>query len=703
MIAGPSISASVSTSAPNSVIGRTGATVTTYGARGDADLATAPLLPRGETHPGEAWIDVDGVRIDEGVLIDWSVAVEDGGILQWSASSAAESLGARGPMGFEGARPAMFGRDLEIGVTIGTADYVLASGARVVDSARGLTPGDRVIEVSGLGLAGQYDRLTTSLALPPEHGNNAGEIATAMLLNAGVPAEVVAIGSLGPALVNPVDIVDEPAIESARDVLGAHGYALVERGAELVAVPRSPIDGAPRVTLRLDDVVAGGAFAIERGSDVPAVLCVEGSRNEIPGDALAEVTTEEVTTISQVVGLKQAVFQQTSGGTLAPTGLAATSPERERLTARTTRRETSRGGCLIARETIDEALHRRAAARYNQDTDATPLVYHAPVWVYESGAVADDTSPAYLDRTEQFREVARNLEEFDFGETSLELEGIEVSVSGWANPPAAVQTRTATTQTWESVGFVANQRVLADGSGVVLLGDEYLSGPFRPAERGVGSTPLLQSYVSATTTAITSDNGYIKNERDEVFGRRITDGWRHRYADGTESNLAEPLEGITGGATRSWSSTTAGGARREEVSVDADGKLVERVSSPEPNGAPAVARCDRDSRLRASSIPVIGCVASYGVGTLTITSPWIETVEQAEKLARIELRVLGARRLSVAVPILPALREHDRVDVWMPEKGVEVVGSGWVESIEHAIEPGEASTTRITELVVRLP
>lgn len=703
MIAGPPVQFTVSSTAPSAALARVGATTTDNGARADVDLIAAPVLPRGEVQPGNVWVTADGARIDETRLGSWSISVEDGGVLEWSAATAAESRGVRGPMGYEGAEPAMAGREIALGVDIGAAVYTLASGCKVVDSGRGLTPGERIMEVSGLGVMGRYDRLEVTLTLPPEHGLTVGQLAARMLTDAGVPAARVEIGSIGPALRNPVDLVDQPALDTARELLRHHGHALVERDGVLLAVARSPVTGDPRVTLRLADVHVESAFAIETTSDAPHKVRVEGTRHEIPGDAEGETTTEHTTTVSRVVGLKQAPWQQSSPtGILVSTGLQPIGPERERVVSETTRRETSKAGCLIARETIDRALHRRSAARYRQDAAGGILGYQDPVWIYEPGAVSDDGSPAYLDIRETLREVARSRETFEFGEVTGEMESRARAVSGWLNPPHAVQTRTASTQTWESVGFIVNQLVLADGSGVVLPAEIYLDGPHPPAATGTGQS-LLVSYLEWYGTDLVTDNGYIEQEIEEQLGRRILTGWRHRYADGTESNRDDPKEGPVGGVTRSWSDTTAGGARREEITVDADGKLVERVSTPEPNGLPAVPRCDRDSRLRASTVPVVACVEMEGgTGTLEITSPWIETLEQAERLAALELRIARARRLVVSIPIMPPLRLHDRVDVWMPELGVEIVGEGWVESIGHTIEPAEAATRRLTELVVRL-
>lgn len=701
MIAGPPIRATVSTTAaPGAVLARLGADATTNGARADADLVDAPILPRGQRQPGEVWLELDGVRIGEDVLNAWSIPSADGEIQQWSVAGAAESRGTRGPMGYETTLPAMDGRSIDLGVTIGTADYYLVRKAKSVTSSRGLGPGERVLEVPGLGLAGQYDRELATLKLPPEHRTTVGGLAVAILLAGNVPASRIAIGEIGPRLVNAVDLVDEPALETARELLRHHGWALVERDGQLQAVPRSPASGPARVTLRAADVELT-ASAIETSSDIPHKVLVKGSRQEIPGDALGETTTEEVTELRQVVGLKQAVFQQTNIGTLAATGLPAESAPRERLTARTTRRETARAGCLIAIETIDETLHRRSAARYRQDTDATPLSYQFPVWIYDAGAAQDDASPAFADRRQVFREVSRVLEVPQYGPTD-EQTGNEVSVSGWLNPPHAVQRRVATTMTWESAGFISNQLVLGSGAGVVYAVDQYLDGPFRPALFGT-STPQLQTYAEATVTEIESDNGYIESETDSMYSRRIIDGWKARFADGTESDAEEPIDGLTGSTRRSWSDSGAGGASRQEVETDAEGELIDRTTSPEPNGKPAVPRCDRESRLRASSVPVEACVtADGGSGELPIESPWIETVAQALALAEVEMRVARARRLTVLMPIMPALREHDRVDVWMPEKGVEVVGEGWIESINHELEAGEQATRRLTEMVVRL-
>lgn len=554
-----------------------------------------------------------------------------------------------------------------------------------------------VMEMSGSGVLARLVDRDVEYTLAPDHGLTHGEIARAVLILVGLDEDLIEVDpAVGWELSNPVSLDCVPGVGAVKDVLRAAGYVLVD-------TPRGTVDAisldhaeTPALTLTAFDVVAE-SFEVESASDGPSCVRVIGTKAEPPPNIprvglVTETTVTETTQTDYTLPLASA--SQAAGlGTVTPTfNVSPVIPSL--LTDRLTVKRTYSGGCLVRVETIDEGYYNPIKARYRiaGTADLTINDYEFG-WFFGSIPVADDDQELYAYEQARFMVRQHTLLEITYDTDGVRTSSTE-RVRRWYNPPAALKERTDITDSWEVTLHRANQDIRAGGDGVLFDQERFFEGPDRPDDSFPGSATqrvVFRDFQAKDIAYIGSDPTLPSRPESRfqvavettTTGYEIPFGATFLYADGTESSKGNAI-GRQTEFVRVENSAEATDATRTVITTGRDGDgnvLPSVVQTGVGGGMPAMEVCTAEKLDRDSSRPFEatvcvsrrdpdGDLVTDQTRTHEITTNYVETPDEALVMARRELNILLAPRitLQLASPN-PTLDAGATLWLYLPDLG----------------------------------
>lgn len=592
--------------------------------------------------------------------------------------------------------------------------HVLADGLPS-DSTRGLFL-RRVLALSGPGWWGRYDRRIGSLDLEPGHGLTQGEVIRELLRVAGVPEDSLP-PDFGEPLTNALTVTCDPTWPVAVEAADAWGLFLRPT---LTSPPRielvplvPPLDATPVRTFTAADFVDGEVTLTDDTGDAWGTYVVRGSRSELPGDAGDGSVTEEVwvETWGDFYVIPRAYWKQVPAGVnvgdLTPE--AGPGPPSRQLVSRVTTRTTKVAGCVVTEEVITETWGAPEAARYRDEVEGpSPQTRdYFPVYIYEAGAVRDDSSAAYTVpsfyfreesrvRTDYFREELRstaNRPIWTQAQLSLheasdylpgELRGISVATSAWYNRSEAVRIGAD-----GAAGRKVGAYLTGGGRGVENRQEVYFEGPQDPTIIPLVPVTVRERaiyYYSVTRTVFGADgNGYKVQELEVEKTLGVDGGSAWFFSDERQSRYQVEQGLVTATRLTSYAVTDEQEHMRVSTERDVNGRLVPEgeVREKVRDYLPRMDVCTPEDALRNSNRPVSGvaqCRAGTGEAPWEMESQFIETAEMASNRALVECIRAHAQKVDGTILVDPRLRPGDPVVVDLPRSFI-FGRRGWMGTI----------------------
>lgn len=622
-------------------------------------------------------------------------------------------------------------------VTAGGVVWVpLVTNGVVSGQGRGTKPD--LDTMSGGDAELRYGRVKVSLSRSPGHGTASGSVCRQMALAAGVPDSMIALES-GGWRYKEIAARTVDAYDWCRDYLQPENRLLYHDGSgQLINPVRVGCDSTAQVvaTFGIFDIIAGSTRPTFR-QDVLTTLCLKGFEQVLRVDdaeSCAQVTTEQVIETFGNYAPRQCYRVQQTDGSVADLPVVPNIVAYI-LVERVTIRRTYECGTLVSERTLTEAWYNPAAARYRLVADSAthdegdPSTWHDDyllTYMYDSTAVADDDTPAYLWEVERFVPVTLVKRDRTYTErvtddrTEDYLTRIVERSGGWFVPRRRIKARPSPGDTWESTDFDGLTYIMGDGSGVNDTSERFYMGG---GEAGLVQPNSSLDLRVATTDLVVSDLGYITAESQITTGWDHRDGTGHLYSDGTlsqdetdmllevgrvETKYPTGDDDVTGG--RKLTTTYKLGKRvgGTDEPLDSYGPPAERKNRIHPEttqyGAGDAKNPKSASRYEQRQINAIVTVPSlltnHFPSTDTQDSAWAENVTQLKAQGGRIIREGAAAELTFAVPVNWTLDPNALVHVTVPD--IELDNDVEVVTLTHADNgavPPQV-TTQVSGLVV---
>lgn len=672
--------------------------------------------------PFELGDDADST---DGITVDLTLGEKS----QWAVRAPASTgRWSPWPLGYEmrfgGAPPpglaavniaAQFGEgDAEFSVPLITSGLSTNSGRTVSESGH-------AISLSGFGGEARYDRHKVTLQLEPGHGLTHGAIVALLAELAGVPASAMAVdSSIGFALRRAVDFVEEEFWSAASDVLFGCGYVLHwTSGGSLVALPRAPLNQSPTLhRIGARRILGASLSPVDVSGVAEKATCirVEGIAPVLPDDAGEGVTTEVNVTKSYQVGFLPAL--STFSVNLATDVLTASTAtaflalgsgggfiraeDGGVLKSMVVTIRTKRGGCILSEETLVFGWYNPEHMRYNYTGEVEPNLeangtVTGTAWIFESGAVAGDSSKAYLWPTERWCLISRELLTKVENHDTFEAESETKLTGGFLNPESFAKEPSDTTPDWPNEPFSTDVFVTGDGRPVRYLNEKFFGArtTFADILPFIGGTALpglywfnVADYVTPLTreeTTFEGANGYLIGTDTQREGFAINPqapGFPPHWflGDKTSGDLYAEFQDTTSEAVTY--SASVGDSSHTAVTVRAD--QIQRLQTADVEHLagflPAMPRCDPSDDARKDGAPFSATVCRPGsraYNLKVVSSDFVEDAIQAGTLADILLREEHGIPVVLAIPFDPTIRPGDECIVDLPDPQIQ--GRGWVD------------------------
>lgn len=609
----------------------------------------------------------------------------------------------------------------------------LVTGGLATSSRRPIGRGGHGITLSGFGPESRYDRLKVTLQLEAGHGLTHGEIIAAAAEYVGVPAESIGVdASFGFPLSRALDAIEEDFWPFITEVaLGAGGVPLWTEDDRLIARQRAPVSGSPRHRITAGRILGGdisNGVEIEGNAEVVTCIRILGTSPVIPSNDAEGSTLEVTVNKTYVMGFapREALFTQQSDGTLdplvgsagsfLPTGAFFFDPEGRTLKAMTITVKEKRGGCLISEDVLNLGWRVQESARYQFIEPAQndgERDWISQVYLFEAGAAANDSSPAYLQTRESWVLISRERKDYEYGggDDGMELSTVRTRTGAYFNEENAAKTPGAPAPyDWPAENYIADQFILGGGKVVKNLfetfrgageGFDYLV-PYvgYVGEPGINPAGLANPLTDALTT-YTGRGGYLVREETATLGYALQQGTGYWFeGDRVSSSLFEafgPTESVVttynaspGDTTHKVVKTTANAITRESVSEVSDGE----------GYLPTIPRCDPTDNARKEGEPFQAERCSglqWRLPNLQeVRNEFVESFDRADALAFVLLREAQGIPVDVSIPFDATIKPGDTVLLDLPD--LHIQHRGWVDSHKLAVN----GRFRYSELSLRL-
>lgn len=638
------------------------------------------------------------------------VSVEEGvdSGFSWSFGVPAQiEGGARHPLGYEvdWQAPPPGLSDLFMTLTYGlpndqAVDYPLFSYGLSGASARTYGRRGHVMGLDGLGPEGRYDRSKVTLQLPAGHGWTHGEIIRELAAQAGIPEERIGVpADLGAPRLRALDIQGEEWGNAADEAAIALGYFLgFDRTGILVAMNGMPRE-EPEWVFTADQLAAATDLEAVAESEVPTCIVVTGEQPLIYDPFGGVVTTIETVEAFGPFALPRAYYYQEDDGSLVyrGDGYAGPAPSVWSLISRTTTLRRERHGCLIEEEIIEEGWMAPECVRYYLQADGSQdcnLLNQA--FIYDSGASAFGSEPAYYWPQHRFVEKARTITKWEYNFLTFLLDKKTIWKWAWFNPQVPLKERTVSSDDWADIPFIANTRQTGRGTGVVLDTEMYFCGytfswgdgelVLRNDAQPLNGVDPIQLRVNRARSGELSryfgTGGYLKREEAEVYDWIISTGQYWLYQGEEVSDLDRMHGRRSQNKLTTYSARGSRGLVTVENSFGLDGELVGQNIIRGQGSLPPHPRCDisDENRLRSRPWEQILCfgLESHPPNDQNASNDFLENEGEAMVYARSILGRAQAITVTMTLPVNAAIRRGMPAAIEIPEAGLS--GPGWIES-----------------------
>jgi hypothetical protein len=469
-----------------------------------------------------------------------------------------------------------------------------------------------------------------------------------------------------------------------------------------------------------DDILSTAALSVSATADVPTCIVVNGSTSTLgEGDGGGAVTTVTSVEVSQPYALKGGLFLQDLSGNLIPQPGGGDKPVEFQVVRRVTTTTTKQNGCLVRLQVDEERPFRPEAVRYRQLANGTRSYdvtdgAAAQLTFVDAGAVKDDQNPAFRQQFERLLLVSRVVTTPSYTGPEGEREFQTIQTGRHHNPGRALFLEDDP----EAGSKVFNATLqLGSGAGVAIEEARFFGGPQNPASTGIEQVPLgnpstVSVWLQLDTEATDHRDGYVEGVLKEkttfettergpwIFDQEGADRSEHETERGVPLEEQDTIHQAIAGEEGS----------HNKIRTETDRGVVARVTVETlAQYLPAVDTCSLDLALRKSSAPVAAIVCA-GESTRrpvveVLSSPWVETVDEARDFGIRELRERHAPEVSVAIPPNGTLVAGRRAELQLPHRGFTHAPC-WIETIRHAQEEraqGEVGGPILGSAILRVP
>jgi hypothetical protein len=559
----------------------------------DVDVDTAVVLqarPRSATAVAQqvcaVAIRVSGVVLDPRALVgpvsmtetlgagttfSFSLSLRDHDHLQLLF----EDLPVRGRIGTVfshlGAPPGKATIDL-VGVyvtTDGVREVPLVTGGIVENARQSAGPDGSVLTLNCIDARGRYDRRKVTLSLPPGHGLQRGSVLRRIAAAAGVTSYAFAPGN---RMLKEVQLVDADWIGTADAILEPEGRVLDwDRQGVLRNPERILVGGRVDMVFRPCDLLDTGAeTSVDGLADVPTRIKLTGTEQR----EREECGVRTVKTVTETFGLyAPPIASHVQDGSGVLTVVGGTNAETLRLTSRTTLVQVFECDDLIEEIQTVEAYYNPTAARYTLETDGSIRDYVASVYLFDSSAVADDGTLAFQWGSPRFGKVSMVVTTPQYDERGFRVGEIERRY-GYVHRRAHVKARGVSTDPWESIAFIQDREILANGEGVSFGVEAGVFGGDRGTRFAPSTGDTRPAIFEERKVVIdVSDDGYELGRTTVEYGWLARTGQAYEYGDGT--HRSQSVEEFQARAQEivTYVEVSEGRIKRITRKLDQDGRL----------------------------------------------------------------------------------------------------------------------------------
>jgi hypothetical protein len=448
-------------------------------------------------------------------------------------------------------------------------------------------------------------------------------------------------------------------------------------------------------------------------TDVPTCLIVNGSTTTLgEGEGGAIVETPTVVELFQPYALKGASFsQKVFEGELTPIPGGGDKPTVLQLVRRITTKTTRENGCVQRIQVDTEENFRPEAARFSQSGPSGSILARAGVFL-DADATQNGTETAYVEAVERLRLISRVVTTPNYTGPEGELENTTIRTGRFFNPRAALFTVNPVTETQTPLSVFLR----GNGGGVQLSEEKFFGGPDDLLPDGPDQIdvvfPLIVVWFQVQTLEIDHDTGYEVGRATENIGFDITGSGVFSYDDEANTRSEHDAERALVLTREEIVRTAIAGEESTHGAITTNldkGSVTDIISEQLLSYLPAAQACSLDSALRNSNKP-FGAIVCAGerhrhARIEVLDNPWVENIAEARAFGIQRLRELTAIEVAADVPPNATLRQNQRVDLHLPERGWTDEPC-WIHTIAHRQaerSPRGAPQPILGRVVLRVP